>query len=172
MQKSVRQEDKDRRFIISYRLSDDMITIYEPPQRNSGILGGKFLERTKVRKPGSSIDNPEFYTPADFKIGSQIEIFRHKFIITNADRYVLEYLESFPEIYPLDTINSLRESHGLAKVDSIRNEEEDSAAKSQSDYAKTEHQWRYVISIFSFSPFAVSKTLVVLLQLEFINQPF
>ena len=30
---SKHKEDKDRRFVISYRLSDDMMTIYEPPQR-------------------------------------------------------------------------------------------------------------------------------------------
>jgi hypothetical protein len=30
---SKHKEDKDRRFVISYRLSDDTMTIYEPPQR-------------------------------------------------------------------------------------------------------------------------------------------
>ena len=140
-QRSVRQEDKDRKFILSYRLADDMITIYEPPQRNSGVLGGKFLERTKVRKPGSSIDNPEFYTPADFKIGAMIVIYKHKFIITDADRYVLTYLESFPDIYPLDTINSIREKHGLEKIEN--KSEEVSDDKKDTDYfANTEYQWR------------------------------
>ena len=28
--------DQDRRFIISYFLSDDTILVYEPPVRNSG----------------------------------------------------------------------------------------------------------------------------------------
>ena len=141
LQRSVRQEDKDRKFIISYRLADDMITIYEPPQRNSGTLGGKFLERTKARKPGSSLDNPEFYSPADFKIGAVIEIYKHKFVITDADRYVLTYLESFPDIYPLETINSIREKHGLEKVenDTKKGPEND---KVDDYYAKTEYQWR------------------------------
>ena len=39
------------RFIISYFLSDDTIIVFEPPQRNSGILGGKFLERGRIKKP-------------------------------------------------------------------------------------------------------------------------
>ena len=39
------------RFIISYFLSDDTILVFEPPQRNSGILGGKFLERGSIKKP-------------------------------------------------------------------------------------------------------------------------
>ena len=55
--------------------------IYEPHQRNAGIIEGKFLEYSQVRKPGSSIDNPEYYTPADFAIGATIEVFSRKFNI-------------------------------------------------------------------------------------------
>lgn len=43
--------DMDRRFIISYFLSDDTLLVFEPQQRNSGILGGKFLERGRIKKP-------------------------------------------------------------------------------------------------------------------------
>ena len=49
---SPREDDKLRKFIISYRLGDDTISIHEPPQRNTGIIGGRFLERTRVSKPG------------------------------------------------------------------------------------------------------------------------
>ena len=127
-----------------------MVKIYEPPQRNSGILGGKFLERTKVRKPGTMIDNPEFYTPADFKIGAKIQIYKHKFVITDADRYVLEYLESFPEIYPLETINSIREKHGLEKRTEGELQKKEGGDSDATNYAKTEYQWRYV-KIFAYS---------------------
>ena len=41
---SVVPEDKGRKFIISYRLADDMIYVYEPPIRNSGFKGGE-MER-------------------------------------------------------------------------------------------------------------------------------
>ena len=122
-----------------------MITIFEPPQRNSGILGGKFLERTKMRKPGSSIDKPNFYTPADFKIGAQVEVFKHKFIITNADRYVLEYLESFPAIYPLETINSIREKLGMELLTTVvEKHNQQGVDELKKNYAQTEHQWRYL----------------------------
>ena len=39
--------DGDRRFILSYFMSDDTISLYEPAIKNSGITGGKFLERTR-----------------------------------------------------------------------------------------------------------------------------
>ena len=50
--------DSERRFIISYFLSDDSILVYEPPMRNSGIIGGKFLERDRIKKP----DQPAYST--------------------------------------------------------------------------------------------------------------
>ena len=43
--------DMDRKFVISFFLADDTMAIFEPPIRNSGIIGGKFLERSEVLKP-------------------------------------------------------------------------------------------------------------------------
>jgi hypothetical protein len=102
-------EDKGRRFIISFRLSDDMITIYEPPIKNSGLIGGKFLERTRVAKPGSTPEKPQFYGPQDFYIGAVIHVFRHRFLITNADAFVLTYMEQHPTQFPAHVIEALRQ---------------------------------------------------------------
>lgn len=109
---SVRPEDAGRRFIISYRLSDDMLTIYEPPVRNSGIIGGKFLERTRVAKPGSAPDKPDYYGPQDFYIGAVIEIFSHRFVITSADAFVLKYMEEHATQFPSQTVDTLRQKLG------------------------------------------------------------
>ena len=84
-----------------------MITIHEPPIRNSGRIGGKFLERTRVGKPGCPPDKPEFYGPQDFKIGSVIEVFKHRFIIANADHFVLKYMQEHSHQFPEATIESL-----------------------------------------------------------------
>jgi len=105
---SAREEDRERRFILSYRLSDDMITIFEPHQRNSGIIGGKFLERTRIAKPDCDPQNPIYYGIGDFAIGANIVVLKHRFEIINADQYVLKYLESNPGKYPSETIESLR----------------------------------------------------------------
>ncbi|NXY81669.1 EFHC1 protein, partial [Alcedo cyanopectus] len=66
-------EDRKRHFILSYFLSDDMISIYERPLRNSGITGGKYLGKTRVAKPGSTTENVSYYEPSDLTIGSTIE---------------------------------------------------------------------------------------------------
>ncbi|XP_009982991.1 PREDICTED: EF-hand domain-containing protein 1, partial [Tauraco erythrolophus] len=102
-------EDRKRRFILSYFLSNDMISIYEPPVRNSGIIGGKYLGKTRVTKPGSTTENATYYEPSDLTIGSTIEVFGHRFVITDADEYVLNYMESNAESFLAATLQSLRD---------------------------------------------------------------
>jgi hypothetical protein len=68
------KQNKDRRFILSYHVSDDKISIYEPMQRNSGItngyfakvfkktagiIGGKYLENNYVKKPSEQNEENE-----------------------------------------------------------------------------------------------------------------
>ncbi|XP_072533666.1 EF-hand domain-containing protein 1 [Salminus brasiliensis] len=110
--------DEGRRFVLSYFLSNDMISIFETSRRNSGILGGKFLEKTRIPKPGSTAENPEYYGPADFAIGATVEVFRHRFVLTDADQYVLTYLESIAEQerIPEKTLSSLRQALGQSKA--------------------------------------------------------
>jgi len=96
----IRPEDKTRRFIINYRLANDMISIYEPPIRNSGIIGGKFLEATRISKPDCDREKPVFYGPADLSIGATICVFRHRFTILDCDDYVLSYLMENQETFP------------------------------------------------------------------------
>ncbi|XP_054910396.1 EF-hand domain-containing protein 1 isoform X2 [Poeciliopsis prolifica] len=112
-------EDRDRRFILTYHLDTDMISIYETPRRNSGIISGKFLGQCKVSKPGSTVDNPVYYTPADFVIGTTVEVFSHRFILTNADLYVLKYLESNPDEVPSQTLESLKQVLGAEMASSM-----------------------------------------------------
>ncbi|KAG9282335.1 EF-hand domain-containing protein 1 [Astyanax mexicanus] len=110
--------DEGRHFILSYYLSNDMISIFERSRRNFGILGGKFLEKTRIPKPSSTVENPEYYGPADFAIGATVEVFRHRFVLTDADQYVLTYLESMAEQeqIPEKTLSSLRQALGQSKA--------------------------------------------------------
>ncbi|XP_045049199.2 EF-hand domain-containing protein 1 isoform X1 [Desmodus rotundus] len=101
-------EDKGRRFVFSYFLATDMISIFEPPVRNSGIIGGKYLGRTKVVKPHSSVENPIYYGPGDFFIGAVIEVFSHRFIILDIDDYALKYMESNAAQYSPEALSSIQ----------------------------------------------------------------
>ncbi|KAJ3078719.1 EF-hand domain-containing member C2, partial [Rhizoclosmatium hyalinum] len=64
--KTSKQVDCDRKFVISLYLADDSVSVFEPHQRNTGIKGGKFLEKNRVKKP----DGVSFYESADFYIGN------------------------------------------------------------------------------------------------------
>jgi hypothetical protein len=85
-------EDVDRRFIISFFLSDDTIQIFEPAQKNSGIMEGKFLERRKYKNADK---NNEFITPTDIAIGGDIKINGYNFHILSCDDYTKSYLDQY-----------------------------------------------------------------------------
>ncbi|KAK1888910.1 EF-hand domain containing protein 1 [Dissostichus eleginoides] len=105
-------DDDGRLFILSYALANDMISIYEKPTRNSGIIGGKFLKDTRISKPGSTVENPEFYSPADFAIGATLQVFGRRFVLTDADQYVLNYLESNAEAWCEDRKQPANDQNG------------------------------------------------------------
>ncbi len=85
-------EDVDRRFIISFYLADDTIGVYEPAQKNSGIIEGKFLHRRKYK----NVDNNNaIITPSDLAIGGNVKVNGHSFHILSADDYTVNYLNQY-----------------------------------------------------------------------------
>lgn len=90
-------EDQGRIFVVKYFLADDTVAVFEPPQKNSGIVGGKFLERGRIKKPQSH----EYYCQADFYTGCVLEFHCWKFVVYQADEYTLSYMESDPDSHPM-----------------------------------------------------------------------
>lgn len=93
-----------RRFVVSYFLADDTINIHEPPLRNSGIAGGKFLERQRVKKP-NQVRNPlevsEYFGPRDFFVGAHVVINGFEFYIYDADEYAFKLMEKESQLFPV-----------------------------------------------------------------------
>merc|ERR1719313_2791536 len=98
-------EDQGRIFVIKYYLSDDTVAVFEPPQKNSGVVGGKFLERTRIKKNNSH----EYYNQADFYTGAVLECNHFRFVLYQADEYSLSYMESDPESHPMSDITYIAE---------------------------------------------------------------
>jgi len=102
-------EDKGRKFVFSYYLNDDTISIFEPVQRNSGIIGGKFLQRGKVKNPTTG----EYYKSTDVFVGAQLTVFSHVFLLTGTDQFTVNFMEQDPNSFPKANfdfiINRLRE---------------------------------------------------------------
>lgn len=84
----VHPEDSIRKFVLMYSLADANCLIMEPPIKNSGFIGGKFLRKNLIVKPGSDPLNPDYYSPGDFYIGAIITVYSQRFVITGADLYV------------------------------------------------------------------------------------
>jgi len=82
-------EDVDRRFIISYYLADDTISIFEPAQKNSGIIEGPFLKRNKYKNVDKNL---EFINPSDLAVGGDITINGYNFHLFGCDEYTTTYL--------------------------------------------------------------------------------
>jgi len=101
--------DMDRKFILSFFLADDTISIFEPPARNSGIIGGKFLERGIIMKHNSDVQ----MLCTDLYVGAKLVIFSRTFLLTEADGYSYTYMESMPDVFPMSDFSAV-----LAKVQS------------------------------------------------------
>jgi len=90
-------QDIPRRFVVAVYLVDDTVSIFEPPQRNSGIMGGKFLERGKFRQMEPAEGGPpRFFYPHDFYVGARVplEFCPHQQLeILEADAFTLKYCE-------------------------------------------------------------------------------
>jgi EF-hand domain-containing protein 1 len=89
------QADEGRLFVLSYFMNDDTISVFEPPLRNSGMVGGKFLERGIKYKPGTE----EQYTYKDLYVGAEIVINSFNFMLTNADEYTFSYMENNKHLF-------------------------------------------------------------------------
>ena len=96
---TTRPIDVERRFIVSYFLSDDTILVFEPPQRNSGIIGGKFIERRRIKKP----DDVNYYS-------AQVRI-HAKFLTKDSNSLNIKYLTFFGVFFLHGTFPNF---HGLS----------------------------------------------------------
>nr|KAG5693047.1 hypothetical protein BaRGS_028807 [Batillaria attramentaria] len=104
--------DKGRRFIISYFLRDDTILVFEPPVRNSGVIGGKFIERGRIKKPHQmrfSTQLSEYYLAPDLYVGALLNFNNHKFIILDSDQYAFHYMEEHPDEFPNSNMQKIME---------------------------------------------------------------
>lgn len=119
------QIQADRRFIISYFLSDDSIYVFEPTVKNSGITSGKFLERGKVKKPGQpqySTQLPEYYTFKDIYVGAVLILNNFHFQLFDCDEYCYKFMESNTQMFPRSSPqNVLSHVRSLVKPEDVAN---------------------------------------------------
>jgi len=85
---NAKQEDVDRMFIFNFHLFDDTLSIHEPPQRNLGIMTGKFLEKNIHLNQASG----KLFQVSDFMPGSVVKVYNREFEMIDMDEYTRIYL--------------------------------------------------------------------------------
>ena len=95
-------EDAIRRFVLAVYPADETVSIFEPVIRNSGIVGGKFLQRQRVKNA-----NGKYYTADDFYVGARVCIHAFPFIILSSDEHSLNYMEHNTTQFTHSDINKI-----------------------------------------------------------------
>jgi len=103
-------EDMDRIFVMSYYLQDDTFSIHEPPQRNLGIVTGRFLEKGVHMNQLTG----QLFQPNDLLPGNNVKVYNSEFIILDMDEYskkVFENPDTLMKQFDLEAVvQKLRES--------------------------------------------------------------
>merc|ERR1711907_832009 len=81
-------EDVLRRFVFNFYLWDDCMSIHEPPQRNLGIITGKFLEKGVHLNQKTG----RLFEPRDCLPGNIVQCFNNEFEMLEMDEYTRKYL--------------------------------------------------------------------------------
>lgn len=93
-------DDVKRRFTLALNTADSAISIYEPKDaaNRDGLPGGKYLDRTVVKKPAQQGGGS--YGAEDMGIGAVLYIYGRAFELTAASDKTLEYMEARPDKFP------------------------------------------------------------------------
>lgn len=91
-------EDKDRVFIIKFYPKNDTLSVFEEYKRNSGFIGGKFLEPRRM----INVDTNQFFAEPDFQVGSVLKINGHHFLLTESDEWTKKFMAANPERFATD----------------------------------------------------------------------
>jgi len=115
---STEPDDEARRFIVSFYCGDDTIQVYEVCDKNSGRIGGKFMERKKHGNPISK----NYYAERDFLLGHTIFLGGFKFQLIKADEYTEKYMEDNPDQFPQAQLNQVvaKVKRGAANFKSLQ----------------------------------------------------
>lgn len=84
-----RPEDAERLFVFNFHLFDDTLSIHEPPQRNIGIVTGRFLEKAVHLNQMTG----KLFRPQDFYPGAVVKVYNREFEIVDMDEYTRNYIE-------------------------------------------------------------------------------
>jgi hypothetical protein len=95
----------NRKFIVNFFCGDDTIQVFQDTDKNSGVVGGKFMERKKHRNDKSG----RYLTETDFQIGGIVELDVYHFQLLRADEFTAKYMAERPEKFPDANLQEIAE---------------------------------------------------------------
>jgi hypothetical protein len=82
------RDESGRKFILSFYLADEHVTLFEPPVKNSGIQGGRFLEKGSYVNSQTGLK----IQPDDLVMKNRIGILGRTFVIEECDEFTVKFL--------------------------------------------------------------------------------
>lgn len=157
---SDRADDADRVFTIQYFLGDDTISVFEPPIRNTGIIGGKFLRRGKYRNTEG-----RYFHFSDLTVHTDVTLGGFSFHISDVDEATQKFLDTqgmrgFSSVNIKAIITKLvlklrRKSHTIHKT--FRELDED-----KNNYITVDEMTRFLKNYFSHDELNDDECLMVM----------
>eukprot|EP00929_Paragymnodinium_shiwhaense_P075598 TRINITY_DN3866_c0_g3_i1.p1 TRINITY_DN3866_c0_g3~~TRINITY_DN3866_c0_g3_i1.p1 ORF type:complete len:773 (+),score=195.26 TRINITY_DN3866_c0_g3_i1:58-2319(+) len=83
-------EDAERLFVFNFHLFDDTLSVHEPPQRNMGIMTGRYLEKSVHMNQMTG----KIFKAQDFYPGSVVKVYNREFEIVDMDEYTRNFIEN------------------------------------------------------------------------------
>jgi len=142
-------EDGDRLFVVNFDLADDTLSIHEPPQRNIGIVTGKFLEKgVHVNQMTGGIFKPE-----DLTIGATIKVYNRVFEIIGRDEYTRKHMEEsgVPRNFDLGAVleklrEGMRQQFPLVRDIFRKFDEDHDGVITKEEFKKALEKWAFQVS--------------------------
>jgi hypothetical protein len=155
-------EDAERLFVVNFHVFDDTLSIHEPPQRNLGIVTGRFLEKGVHL----NMTTGNLFTPEDMYPGAMLEVHGRKFVLLDCDDYTRKFYAA--QAGAVDDSNNLDLGAVLEKIrEGMRQQYplvRDVFRKfdGDKDGVLTQNEFRRVLEKFSFANLKESEVLTIM----------
>jgi len=152
-------EEAERLFVVNFHLFDDTVSIHEPPQRNLGIVTGRFLEKGVHLNTVTG----NLFTPEDLYPGAIIEVHNRRFELLECDEYTRKfYTNKDDDSNRLDLGSVLekiregmRQQYPLVR-DVFRKFDNDK------DGVLTQHEFKQVLEKYGFTNLSDKEVLIIM----------